>query len=276
MSTAHQERSEGAGNGSLAQFSDWLFRREHTLFWRLLSLAIVLGVWEFAGRSGFNPAFPSFSETIVGLYSMMADGTLFSAYAETLKPLAIGVGISASLGISIGVAMGLRWDVAWIATPVFIVMQAAPMAAVIPLLTFVYGTGVTAKVIAVCLMASPPIVLNSYRAVSNVNSSLLMMCRSFLGNRRQEIRNVILPDASPMIFAGLRLGAAEGFGGAVIAELLITPTGVGDLITYHRSIAAYDQMYAAILSIVVFTVVGVSLLLSLEHILFRPDKKRES
>ncbi len=274
MSTIRQER-EGAGNGSLAQSFAWVFRREHTLIWRLISLALVLGLWEIAGQIPINPAFPAFSSVLGGLYAMAADGTLWSAYGETLKPLAIGVAISGSLGVSIGIAMGLRWDAAWIGTPVFIVMQAAPMAAVIPLLTFVYGTGLTAKVIAVCLMASPPIVLNSYRAVSNVNSSLLMMCRSFLGNRRQEIRNVILPDASPMIFAGLRLGAAEGFGGAVIAELLITPTGIGDLITFHRSIAAYPKMYAAVFSIVVFTVVGVSLLLSLERILFRPDKKQE-
>ncbi len=275
MSTVHQERG-GAGTGSPAQFTAWLFRREHTLIWRLVSLALVFGLWEIAGQIPINPAFPAFSHTMEGLYALAADGSLFRAYAETLKPLAIGVAISASLGVSIGIAMGLRWDVAWVGTPVFIVMQAAPMAAVIPLLTFVYGTGLTAKVIAVCLMASPPIVLNSYRAVANVNTSLLMMCRSFLGNRRQEIRNIILPDASPMIFAGLRLGAAEGFGGAVIAELLITPTGIGDLITFHRSIAAYPEMYASVFSIVVFTVIGVSLLLTLEHILFRPDKKQES
>ena len=35
-----------------------------------------------------------------------------------------------------------------------------------------------------------------------------------------------------MIFAGLRLGVAAGFIGVVLAELLITPTGIGDLITY--------------------------------------------
>ena len=58
------------------------------------------------------------------------------------------------------------------------------------------------------------------------------MCRSFLGTRRQEIVKIILPDASPVIFAGLRLGVAAGFIGVVLAELLITPTGIGDLITY--------------------------------------------
>ena len=46
---------------------------------------------------------------------------------------------------------------------------------------------------------------------------------------------------------------AAGFIGVVLAELLITPTGIGDLITYYRSMADYPQMYATILSIIVFS-----------------------
>jgi NitT/TauT family transport system permease protein len=99
------------------------------------------------------------------------------------------------------------------------------------------------------------------------------MCHSFTGSRRQQIATVILPAASPMMFAGIRLGIAEGFSGAVLAELLITPTGIGDLITYHRSVANYAQMYATIVSIVVFAVVTVALLQRLETAVFRPEKR---
>ena len=34
----------------------------------------------------------------------------------------------------------------------------------------------------------------------------------------------------------------------MIAELLITPTGIGDLITYNSSVADYPKMFAAIAS----------------------------
>src|SRR3546814_18351600 len=94
------------------------------------------------------------------------------------------------------------------------------------------------------MLALPVIVLNCYKAVRNVNPSLLAMCRSFLGTPRQEVAKIILPEASPVIFAGLRLGVGAGFVGVVMAELLITPTGIGDLITYHRAIADYAEMYA--------------------------------
>jgi NitT/TauT family transport system permease protein len=76
-----------------------------------------------------------------------------------------------------------------------------------------------------------------------------------------------------LIFAGLRLGIAAGFIGVVLAELLITPTGIGDLITYHRSVADYAEMYAVIVSIILFSAVTLSVLQKLEIVLFRPEQR---
>lgn len=246
---------------------------ELTLFWKLLSVALFALAWEVAGRSGFNFSFPTFSATAAAFGEMLADGTMGAAYLRTMEPLTIGLGFSLIVGITAGVAMGLREEVEWVTLPVFIVMQAAPMAALIPLVTFVYGIGLAAKVLAVVMLAMPVIAINSYRAVRNVPPSLIDMCRSYMGNRRQQITQVVLPAASPMMFAGLRLGVAEGFSGVVLAELLITPTGIGDLITFHRSVANFAHMYAAIVSIVLFAILTVSLLQWLETVLFRPEKR---
>jgi NitT/TauT family transport system permease protein len=243
------------------------------LAWKVLSLAALFAIWEIAARSGFNWAFPSFLDTMAALWEMIADGSMGAAYLRTLEPLAIGLVISLGVGVSAGVAMGLRGDVEWLSLPIFITMQAAPMAALIPLVTFVYGIGLAAKVLAVCLLAMPVIAINSYKAVRNVSPSLVDMSRSFMGSRRQQILHVILPAAAPMMFAGIRLGVAEGFSGVVLAELLITPTGIGDLITYNRSVAKFAHMYAAIFSIVALAVVTVSLLHRLEITLFRPEKR---
>lgn len=248
--------------------------REMSAFWRIVSLAIFCLAWEFGSRLSGNFAFPTFSATFVAFLEMVTDGSLFWAYMRTMEPLVIGVTFSLLVGISTGVAMGLRRDVEWLSLPVFIVMQAAPMAALIPLVTFVYGIGLASKVVAVVMLALPVISMNSYKAVRNTSPSLTAMCRSFLGNRRQQITKVILPEASPMIFAGVRLGVAEGFSGVVLAELLITPTGIGDLITFHRSVGHFAHMYAVIVSIVAFAVVTVTLLQLLETALFRPDKRR--
>ena len=67
------------------------------------------------------------------------------------------------------------------------------------------------------------------------------------------------------------LGVAMGFIGIVIAELLITPTGIGDLITYNSSVADYPQMFAAIVSIVIVAALTIHALERLEHRLFPPE-----
>jgi sulfonate transport system permease protein len=241
--------------------------------WRLASLVLFLGAWEITGRIPINPAFPPFSETFVALLGLIRDGSLFSAYLSTLQPLLLGLLISSVAGVGLGVAMGLWRSAEWFFAPIFIVLQAAPMAALIPLLTFVYGIGLTSKVMAVMMLALPVIALNGYKAVAHANPSLIDMCRSFQGTRRQQILKIIIPDASPVIFAGLRLGVAAGFIGVVLAELLITPTGVGDLITYHRSVANYAEMYASVTSIILLAAVTLAGLEAFETRVMRPEKR---
>jgi ABC-type nitrate/sulfonate/bicarbonate transport system permease component len=240
---------------------------------RSASILFVFGLWEWAGRVPVSIAFPTCTETLAAFWDMLVDGTFAAAYAETAGPLIVGVLLTAIGGVLAGVVMGLSERAEWLGLPVFIVLQASPSAAIVPLITFVYGIGFTAKVFAVVLLSAPVIVLNSYRGIANTPRSLVEMSSAFLANRWQRIWKVVLPAASGVIFAGLRLGLAQGFTGAILAELIITPTGVGDLITYYRSVADYPRMFASILSIIVVASVSVTLLQRAEQRLFRPEMR---
>ncbi|MBB3978227.1 NitT/TauT family transport system permease protein [Rhizobium azooxidifex] len=266
----------GAGSGSssiVETLADFARRRKS--FWVAVSLAILFTAWEIAGRVPISFAFPTFLETLSALIEMALDGTLLPAYFITFQPLLLGVAVSAVLGIGLGIAMGLSDKAEWLLAPVFIVLQAAPMAALVPLVTFVYGIGLVAKTLAVIMLALPVIVLNSYKAVRHVNPSLVDMCRSFQGTRMQQIFKIVIPDATPVLFAGLRLGIAAGFIGVMLAELLITPTGIGDLITYHRSVANYAHMYAAVASIIAVSTLTLAALQYVELRFLRPEKRRK-
>jgi len=243
--------------------------RNRPLFLKLLSAAIVFGGWEIAGRIPVSNAFPTFIESMSALAMLAFDGSLFTAYAETLKPLVVGIAISAVLGIGIGLWTGLSSKFDWLFSPIFIVMQSAPLAALIPLLIIAYGIGLTSKVFVVCIMAMPVIVLNTGSAVRNTPTSMIEMAQAFLATKRDVILKIIIPAASPIIFSGLRLGVSAGFIGAILAELKITPTGVGDIITFSRSIADYPSMYAAIFSIILLAVLFLNLLEKIEIFLFK-------
>ncbi len=247
--------------------------KHRPLILKLLSALMLVGAWEIAGRVPVSYAFPTFFESMAALFRMTLDGTIFTAYAETLKPLIVGIAISATFGIGIGLWVGLSDRFDWLFSPIFIVMQAAPLAALIPLLIMAYGIGLTSKVFVVAIMAMPVIVLNTSSAVRNTPVSMKEMARSFMGSDLDLILKIIIPAASPVIFAGLRLGISAGFIGAILSELKITPTGVGDIITYSRSIADYPSMYAAIFSIILLAVLFLNLLEKIELYLFRGNDR---
>ena len=252
----------------LTMAGEVIVMRHRSFLLKCLSALLVFGSWEVAGRVPVSFAFPTFLESMLALWFLIIEGTLFVAYAETLKPLVLGVFISGVLGIGIGLWVGLSRKFDWLVSPIFVVMQTAPLAALIPLLVMAYGIGLTSKVFVVCIMAMPVIVLNTGGAVRNTPISIKEMGHAFLGSRSDIVLKIILPAASPIIFAGLRLGVSAGFIGAILSELKITPTGVGDIITYSRSIADYPTMYAAILSIILLAVVFLNLLERMEKTLF--------
>ena len=240
---------------------------------KLMSAVIVFSAWEIAGRVPISYSFPTFLESMAALAVITLDGSIFVAYAETLKPLVTGIAISGVLGVGIGLWVGLSEKFEWLFAPIFIVMQAAPLAALIPLLVMIYGIGLTSKVFVVCIMAMPVIVLNTASAVRNTPVSIKEMARSFLANDHEVLLKVIIPAASPIIFSGMRLGVSAGFIGAILSELKITPTGVGDIITFSRSIADYPTMYAAIFSIILLAVLFLNLLEKLENYLFEGNNR---
>lgn len=246
---------------------------DRSLFLKLASAAVLFGAWEIAGRVPVSFAFPTFLDSMSALWAMTVDGTLWEAYGETLQPLVVGVIISAFLGIGIGLWAGLSKMFDWLFSPIFIVMQAAPLAALIPLLVLAYGIGLTSKVLVVCIMAMPVIVLNTASAVRNTPENLKEMGRAYLASDPAILLKIVIPAASPVIFAGLRLGVSAGFIGAILAELKITPTGVGDIITFSRSIADYPSMYAAIFSIILLAVLFLNLLEKIETALFKGNQR---
>ena len=269
--TPSERRASSAPSSAFAALGATLGR--NPWIFRAASILLVFGLWEWAGRIPVSIAFPTFTATIAAFWEMTLDGTFLAAYAETIQPLLVGVALCGLGGIVAGVAMGLSRRAEWLGLPVFIILQAAPSAAIVPLITFIYGIGFAAKVFAVVLLSAPVIVLNSYRGIANTPKTLLEMGDAFLANRWQRIWKIVLPAASGLIFAGLRLGMAQGFTGAVLAELLITPTGIGDLITYYSSLALYAYMFASILSIVIFASLSITLLQALEERIFRPEMR---
>ena len=113
--------------------------------------------------------------------------------------MVVGIGVSIVFGIGLGLWIGLSKFFDWLVLPIFIVMQSAPLAALIPILVMAYGIGLTSKVFVVCIMAMPVIVLNTSTAVRNTPSNIKDMCKSFNGSPVDMVWKIIIPSSSPLI-----------------------------------------------------------------------------
>ena len=268
------EKSNSASQASISSEENTIKAnsKNNLLIWRIFSFFIVFSIWELAGRADISIAFPPFSKVLVAFVEMIFSGEFFVAYADSLPPLLTGLFITIIGGVIIGISIGLVRSAEWFIMPLLIIFQTAPVSALIPMLTYIYGISDTSKIVAIVILGMPLVALNSYKGIQATNPSLLEMSKSFLASRLDTILFVILPSAQKMIFAGLRLGISGAFIGIVLAELLITPTGIGDLITYNRFIARYDKMFATIVSILAIAGLTLSLMRVFEDWLFPLEK----
>lgn len=81
----------------------------------------------------------------------------------------------------------------------------------------------------------------------------------------QIIVRVIIPAAVPTVLAGLRLGGVLAIVGVVVAEMLISDFGIGYLVTSYRTVLDSPHVFAAVLLIVLVTLLFDTLARWLEY-----------
>ena len=124
---------------------------------------------------------------------------------------------------------------------------ALPTAALIPLIILSFGISVVSSAVIIFVFSAPFVIMNAYGGVRDVRPRLVEMARVFGASWRQIMARVVLPSALPMILAGLRYGLSRAFVGLIVAELLLSPFGLGKLIMISRSMFEHDRMFATVL-----------------------------
>jgi len=224
---------------------------------RLLSLLVVLAVWEFYGRR-VNPILFTYPTAIARAFlELVATGELQSYMKESLLVLAYASILSVIVGVLVGVVMGRSLMVEW-ATDIYInALYSMPMVAMVPLIVLWFGFKVPAKVIIVFLFMVFPVLLNTYQGVKDVDRNLQEVARSFCSSEWQLWYHLIIPSAIPFIIVGVRLAIGRGLVGMIVAEFYTSVTGLGYMIVRYANALETDKLFVPI---VVVMVLGVGLM----------------
>jgi len=224
---------------------------------RLLSLLVVLGLWEFYGRR-VNPILFTYPLAIIRAFiGLVASGELQSYMKDSLLVLLYASILSVVIGVFLGVVMGRFSLVEWAADIYINALYSMPMVAMVPLIVLWFGFKVPAKVIIVFLFMVFPILINTYQGVKDVDRNLQEVARSFCSSEGQLWRHLIIPSAIPFIVVGVRLAIGRGLVGMIVAEFYTSVTGLGYMIVRYANALETDKLFVPI---VVVMLLGVGLM----------------
>jgi osmoprotectant transport system permease protein len=186
---------------------------------------------------------------------------------EHLKLSGAAMGVAILLALPLGVLLGHLHRGSLVAINLANVGRALPSLAVIAFGLAFLGIGFTNVVVALVVLAVPPILTNAYVAVDGVETEAVEAARGMGMSGWQIARKVELPLALPLIFAGIRTATVFVVATATIAAVA-GGGGLGDIIVNQAEFELEGVVGAAIC--VSALAVGADALLGLVQRLLTP------
>ncbi|MGE0756343.1 MAG: ABC transporter permease [Pirellulaceae bacterium] len=236
------------GNRMRAWLHRWTTLREAPPTWEAVLLAVlcIVGVgtaWWVVTRGEpesrwISPlALPSPAETfgkfreVWGSFETPDDArrTMLLNTLVTLRRVCIGFGLALLVGVPVGIAAGCfpRWGA--FLSPLVMFGRNIPLAAVLPLMIFIFGIGEQNKVMFIFVASVAFVISDSARAIADVSSRYVDTAYTLGAGRWQTIIKVLVPLALPTIFSSARVMFGLAFGYIMLAESMRGSDDVGGL-----------------------------------------------
>jgi osmoprotectant transport system permease protein len=176
------------------------------------------------------------SSPFVDAFSFIVDraGVVLSALGTHLVISAEAVGIAMAIGLPLGVFLGHIHRFSFLAINISNLGRALPSLALLAIFLPIVGIGKTDVLIALTVLAFPPILTNTYVAIDQVEPEVVDAAKGIGLNPMQVLVNVELPLALPLIFAGVRTSAVFVVATATLAGFF-GGGGLGDIISNQES-----------------------------------------
>jgi osmoprotectant transport system permease protein len=170
------------------------------------------------------------------------------------------VAIAVVLGVPLGVWLGHIHRFSFLAINVSNLGRALPSVAILAILLPFTGIGKVDVVVALVVLAFPPILTNSYVAVDQVEADTVDAAKGIGMRPLQVLGRVEIPSALPLIFAGIRTSAVFVVATATLAGIF-GGGGLGDIINNRESYGLNGVIAASYLVILLAFAVQLAFLL---------------
>ena len=212
----------------------------------MLSIGAALAFWELISRTGVisQKDLPSMSTSFHELWRLMQTGAFWTAFLQTVRGWALGLGVATVLAVPIGILLGSSEFAAGAFRVPIEFLRPIPSAALIPLLFLTLGTTLKSEVFLAAFGAFWPLLVQTMYGVRDVDPITLDTARSFGLSRFDRLWRVKLPSAVPYIATGFRISSTVALILAFTAELFMGTPGLGQKVNYAQAFGLDDQLYA--------------------------------
>ena len=211
---------------------------------------LILAAWQLWTVHASSHFFPRLSTILVEFRDLWLFSEFGTHVVPSLQRIALGFVIGAVLGVALGIPIGLsRWARVW-TMPHLEYWRAIPPPALLPIsILLLHSIGNVQKVSFIAFFCLFPVLLNTIDGVRGIDPTLLETARSYNVPKRERIRRLVLPAASPQIAAGMRTSLSLAVIMMVLSEYFAATNGVGYVLLISKNTFQLGPMWAAILLI---------------------------
>ncbi|UTW10233.1 ABC transporter permease subunit [Marinobacterium rhizophilum] len=225
----------------------------------VLSVLTVGIVWQLVAMAQIVPPlfWPSPGAVFDKFVQIATEGykgfTLFEHLGISLYRVLAGFGLGCLFGIPVGLGMGLNKFIKGWMDPLIEFYRPVPPLAYVPLVIIWMGIGDGGKVLLLFLATFSIIVISARAGVASVAIQKIHAAYSLGASRWQVLRHVILVNAMPEIFTGMRVAMGVCWGTLVAAEMVAATSGVGWMVL---NASRYLNTDIVLMGVILMGVVG--------------------
>jgi osmoprotectant transport system permease protein len=203
------------------------------------------------------------------------DGTngIPNRLVEHLRLSGASMLIASAIALPVGLLIGHTGRGGLLTVAVANLGRAVPSYALLLVFLPIFGLGDDAALPALVLLAIPPILVNAYTGLREVDRDLVEAGRGMGMTEWQLLARVELPTAAPVIVAGLRVAAVAVIATATLAAL-VAGGGLGRYIADGFGLREQDRLLAGAILVALLALVVERSFTFLERRLLLPDDRR--
>lgn len=205
-----------------------------------IPLVVVLGiVWNLISNAMDTPFVPTlgtigrrfFDDWFSGPASQLfLSQKLLDNGGPTVARLLIGWTTGVAIGIIGGVVIARFAALRDMAMPLIRLGMSTPSPALLPVAIAFFGLGTSMKVFFIAFGTIWPVLTNTIAGLANSDQYVLNSGRSLILGKWLYITEVLIPQASPQIMSGIRVGSNAAILLIAVAELYASKSGIGFVI----------------------------------------------